>query len=578
MRFNLATPIATVTRGALLTVTALLLASASAHAADVAATSQIDAVTVFPSGAEVTRVLKIRVPAGEHIIVLKDLPAGAVPPSIRVEGKSTGALAIGAVDTQRTFLTEAETALSAAERRQIETDIEKLNDEKTGHAAAVEAAQAQKKLIGNLADLPGKPVPVGATAPAQPDWAQLAQLIAQQTAAAQRTILDAQVKMREADRKIVELQKKLAPIAPAQVERTEVKIAVTAQGATDADFTVRYQVANAAWTPFYDARLTTGTKTTTPKLQLVRRASIQQRTGEAWTNIALTLSTTRPTQGTQAPDLQSQLLDLFDPTTARTMSAPAPAAVAPPAAPAKQALGVGPQEDATRFGFRGDAKREPVAAQEVRATIDGNAFQALYGIPGRHSVATSGEVKRVQIDQSDVDATLTVRTVPKRDPKAFLYTKLTTPKTTAILAGQVALFRDGTFVGDGRFPQLAPGEEHELGFGQDDNVRVKYAVTDEKRGETGIISTSRTEAKNFKITVKSLHERPIQVRVIDQFPVTQNQEIKVETNSKIPPSGKDPDDKRGVIYWDATLAPDEERAFDFGYRITWPAAKQISGR
>ena len=225
-----------------------------------------------------------------------------------------------------------------------------------------------------------------------------------------------------------------------------------------------------------------------------------------------------------------------------------------------------------------EAVVKPKAVEMVQASIEGNAFQALYGIPGRHTVATSGEVKRVQIDQTDVDATLTVRTVPKRDPKAFLYAKLATPKTTAILAGNVALFRDGTFVGNGRFPQLSPGEDHELGFGQDDNVRVKYAVTDEKRGESGIISTSKTEAKSFKITVKSLHERPIQVRVIDQFPVAQNQDIKVETNSKVPPTGKDPDDKRGVVYWDASLAPDEERSFDFGYRITWPSAKQITGR
>ena len=250
----------------LLSLTMLLLASASSHAADVAATSKIDAVTVFPSGAEVTRLLKVRVPAGEHTIVLKDLPAGAVPPSIRVEGKSTGTLAIGAVDTQRTFLTEAETALSAAERRQIEMDIEKLADEKAGHAATIEAALAQKKLIGNLSDLPGKPVPVGTTPSALPDWGQLAQLIGQQTAAAQRAILDAQVKTRDVDRKIVELQKRLVPIAPAQVERTEIKIAVTAQAMAEAEFTVRYQVTNAAWTPFYDARLTTGSRSAAPKL------------------------------------------------------------------------------------------------------------------------------------------------------------------------------------------------------------------------------------------------------------------------------------------------------------------------
>jgi uncharacterized protein (TIGR02231 family) len=565
------------TTRSLAVLTVALLSAVPAWAADIQAVSKIDAATIFPLGAEVTRVLKVRIPAGEHTVVLKDLPQSAIAPSIRVEAKATGALAIGAVDTQRAFIAEAETAITAVERRQLEAEIEKLNDEKARHGADIEAAQAQKKLIASIADGATRPVPVGTAAPQQPDWAALGSLVATQTAAAQRAILEAQLRIRESDKKIGELQKKLAPIAPAQVERTEVRIAVTAATPLEADVIVRYQVQQAAWTPFYDARLTTGSKTAAPKLQLVRRASIQQRTGEAWDNIALTLSTTRPSQGSQAPDLAPMLVDLFDPTVVRQtapMSAPAPMA-----APEPRAL-----QDRARLnaaGARGDADA-PAKAKEavaVQATIDGNAFQALYGIPGRHTVPMTNETKRVQIDQSDLDnVPLTVRTVPKRDARAFLYAKLKVPATTAILPGQVSLFRDGTFVGNARLPQLAPTEDHELGFGQDDNVRVKYAVVDEKRGETGIITTSRTEAKSFKISVKSLHERPIQVRVTDQFPVAQNQDIKVETNTKVAPTGKDPDDKRGLVYWDFELKTDEERTLDFGYRMTWPAAKQISGR
>ena len=59
--------------------------------------------------------------------------------------------------------------------------------------------------------------------------------------------------------------------------------------------------ASASWTPFYDARLATGTKAQPPKLELVRRAAIQQRTGESWDNVALPLSTARPGAGTAAP-------------------------------------------------------------------------------------------------------------------------------------------------------------------------------------------------------------------------------------------------------------------------------------
>jgi uncharacterized protein (TIGR02231 family) len=152
---------------------------------------------------------------------------------------------------------------------------------------------------------------------------------------------------------------------------------------------------------------------------------------------------------------------------------------------------------------------------------------------------------------------------------------VTIARGSPVLPGQVALFRDGTFVGNGKLPQLSPGEEYELGFGADDHVRVRHAVAEEKRSETGIISTSKTDVRNFRITLKNLHERAIPVAVIDQIPVSQNADIKVELIGKTAPNKRDLDDKRGILAWEMKLEPDEERLVDFGYRVTWPAAKRI---
>ena len=132
-------------------------------------------------------------------------------------------------------------------------------------------------------------------------------------------------------------------------------------------------------------------------------------------------------------------------------------------------------------------------------------------------------MKRVQIDDMALDPTLTVRTVPKAEAKAYLYAKLTMAAGTPVLPGQVALFRDSIFVGNGQLPLLAPGEEHELGFGVDDMIRVRHAIAEQTRGESGWVSTSKTDVRNYRITVKNMHQRPIQLRVLDQIPVSQNE-------------------------------------------------------
>jgi uncharacterized protein (TIGR02231 family) len=294
--------------------------------------------------------------------------------------------------------------------------------------------------------------------------------------------------------------------------------------------------------------------------------------------VALALSTTRPGAGTAAPELQPMTID-YEP----DAPPPRPMAVAPGAARSvSREAASGDSDEAGRAAGQLRAKSatapapEPQQAEERRAAVEAQAFQAVYSIAGRLTVPATGEAKRVQIDESQLDPALTVRTVPKRDQKAFLYAKMTMARGTPILPGQVSLFRDGTFVGNGRLPLLSPGEEHELGFGVDDAVRVRHAIAEEKRAETGIITSSKTDMRSYRITIKNLHERAIPVTVIDQIPASQNADIKIELLGKTAPTKRDMEDKRGLLAWDMELKPDEEKVVEFGYRVTWPAAKKIN--
>ena len=205
-----------------------------AHADDIPVTSRIETVTVFPAGAEATRTARLSLGKGEHTLVFNDLPAEAVPGSIRVDGKATAGLDIQSVDTRRRYIPRADQETLQAERKGIEDEIEKLRDERGIIQGQEDAAQTQKTLLQNLAQMPGRPVQEdGQPAPtAQPvphtDWQQILSLIGSGMPEAQRLALDAEVKKRDLDRRIEELEKKLAALAPARAEQTEVKVFVVA--------------------------------------------------------------------------------------------------------------------------------------------------------------------------------------------------------------------------------------------------------------------------------------------------------------------------------------------------------------
>lgn len=565
-----------------LLATALGLAG-GVSAAEVPAESRIAAVTVFPSGAEVTRTAKVKLEKGDHTVIFADLPAQAIASSIRVEGKAAGRLDIGSVDTKRASVPRADAASAESERRRIETEIEKLRDQRSVFEGQRQAAETQRTLIQNLTQLPVRPPPMLGQTGAGENWTQILALIASSSAEAQRAVLEATVNLRETDRKIKDLEGKLAGVAPGREERTEVKVFVAAGQPVEADLTVRYQVASASWSALYDARLATGTKAVAPKLELVRRASITQRSGESWPDVAISLSTTRPTSAAAAPELAPVTVDFEPEAKPRPLAAPAPAA---PAGARREAVdGLGAVATAPEAAAEAEADlprartmAKAVAAQEIRAEVVSAPFQAIFQVPGRMSVADTGEAKRVQLSSDSIDPALSIRTVPKRDQRAYLYAKLVLPKGAPLLAGPVSLFRDGTFVGTGRLPLLSPAEEHELGFGTDDLVRVRYNIADEKKGETGLISSSKTDSRNIRITLKSQHERAMPYTVIDQVPVSQQQDIKVDLTSRPQPSRQNVEDKRGIVAWDGKIEPDEEKVIEHGYRITWPGARSIVTR
>ena len=543
-----------------------ILLTSSVTAAEVAATSRIDAVTAYLSGAQVVRSARIMLEEGEHTIVFNDLPAEAVPGSIRVDGKATAKLDIRSVDARRLYIPRADQSLLHAERKRLEDEIEKLRDERGLAQGQQDAAQTQKTLLGNLAQMPGRPLEGKESSQPVPqtDWAQVLALIGTGMTQAQRSALEAEVTKRELDRKIEELEKKLSEVVPARVQQTEVKVFVNAAAPLDAELTVRYQVRNASWRPRYDARLDTGSKTAASRLDLTRRAEIRQSTGESWDNITLRLSTTRPTAQAAAPELHTVTVD-FEPELKPGLAAAPPDRMT-------RALGKVAREEAEADALRPMVMPNVVAAN---AAVAAAPFQAVFAVPGRLTIPATGEAKRVQLQENNIEPTLTVRTVPKVDRKAYLYVKFILPKGAPLLPGAVSLFRDGAFVGTGKLPVLAPGEEHELGFGADDQVRVRHAIVGQTRGETGLISSLRTDSRKFRITVKNQHERAVELVVLDQVPISLNEEIKVTLLGPTKPTTRNVDDKRGVIAFESKLEPEQERVIEFGYRVTWPGKRPI---
>jgi uncharacterized protein (TIGR02231 family) len=519
-------------------------------AADVETTSTVDAVTVYPDGASVTRVITVDVAAGDSTLVAKDFPLGLDVSSLRVEGSAAGRLVIGAIDAKPPR-TAPPVNLPEIDRR-----IEALRDQRVNLEDAIASATARRKFAERFAEV--SPAGLGEKGEARPvaEWRAAFAAVGEEIAVADAAIREAERKQRDVDREIARLEADRASKPPSKLE---VRIDLAANAPTQATLKVTYAVRHARWVPLYDARLDTGAKDRKPAIELVRRAEILQTTGEDWSDVSLSVSTVRTARGGNAPDLSPLIVQY------------------PPALPPPRLSAM----DTARPRALAAAPAAPEAmekrAEEQQATIEVGAFQTAFRVPGRVSVGTNEGSKSLRISSAMIAPDLAIRAAPVLDPTAFLEASFTQSEDAPLLPGKVSIYRDGMFVGAARMAAAGKDEQVRLGFGADDKVKVERAVVKRNEGSAGlIVTTAKTDERAFKTSIRNGHDFPVKIAITDQLPVSENEDILVEMlPSTTPPTATNVRDKRGVLEWAFEAKPGEVKDVNFAWRVRWPKDKSV---
>ncbi|MGY4512283.1 mucoidy inhibitor MuiA family protein [Bradyrhizobium sp. USDA 3650] len=532
--------------------------ASSSWAAELDATSAIDTVTVYPDGATVTRVIAVDLPSGDSTLIAKDFPLGLDTSSIRVEGEGGAKLTIGTIDAR----TPRAAPVNLPE---LDKRIEALNDQRADLQGAIDSANARRKFAEHFAE--ASPAGIGDKGEARPiaEWRTAFATVGEEIASADTAVRDATRKMREIDRQIAQLEVERKAKPPSKLE---VRMDIAAPAATKATLRVTYNVRNARWLPLYDARLDTGAKDRKPQLELVRRAEVTQSTGEDWSNVALGVSTVRIGRGGSAPELNSLVAQYPQVPRPRALGSLSDSAM-PAAAPMQQ------RKIETSAAKAAEDIRE--RAEEQQAVAEIGDFQATYKIPGRVSLGAAEGAKSLRIASMTLPADLMVRAAPVVDPTAFLEASFKQTDDTSLLPGKVAIYRDGTFVGRGKLSASAKDDLVRLGFGADDKVRIERAVLKRNEGSAGLlVTTSKTDERSFKTTIRNGHDFPIKVAIEDQLPVSENEDILVEMlPATTPPTASNIRDRRGVLEWSFDAKPGEVKDINFAWRVRWPKDKSM---
>ncbi|MEO1264728.1 MAG: DUF4140 domain-containing protein, partial [Pseudomonadota bacterium] len=243
-----------------MTATAIVAAAAlgvkPAHADEIAVTAEPAAVTVYRRGATVVRTAQVKVPAGRHVLVFGDLPLATRPGTIRLAATGDAQVLLGPVDTRQQSLTRDEDA-STAERKRLQAELDDIDASLRGLDAEKRTVEAREQFVRNLIALPSRPA--GArTGGAQPDWADLYDLVTDKMADVQAALVDLAKRRTVIEERRTDIQTQLDRLSPKIEQVTAARAEIVAEAASELDLTLSYDVTAAGWVPEYDARLNSG--------------------------------------------------------------------------------------------------------------------------------------------------------------------------------------------------------------------------------------------------------------------------------------------------------------------------------
>jgi uncharacterized protein (TIGR02231 family) len=592
-------------------------------ATPVAATSSISAVTVYADRAVVTRTARVELPAGVSEVVFETLPDTIVDASLQVSagvrpraGGSApivpGPVAAAATATildvsARVTYTEAS---PDPREKALEDDLLALRKADRVLADDGRVLARRRELLGQIEGV--ALAPESAAAPAAPrlafaDWEKL-------LAFSDKAATDVETRQRELDQKITESAAKIAAAEarlrdlrgsrPSRKSHKTVTVRLSAPAAGALDLALTCAVPNASWSPVYDARLRTEPRV----VELGYFGLVRNATGEDWNNVALVLSTARPSLGGGSAEPSAWILDVARPVpVAQGQRGGAGGqlvqqqALSNTRALASNNLAVGNgaalvNNDFADFNTTAGAVRiDRSNLAWSTATVDAGATSATFSIKDYVTLPGDNTPRRVAITAASLPAQLQYQSVPRTAETAFLSAYINNTTDAPLLPGELNVFLDDNFVAAGRHAAATmPGERFQLALGADEGIAIKRRLVNRLSETVGLSGTTTRVTYEYQFTVTNNKKSAQRVMFKDVLPVSRDEKFVVKLieptereivkaeDITVPGSLPKPGITReedGRIVFRADVAPGKagERKFTLKFTVEFPTDTPVAG-
>jgi hypothetical protein len=201
----------------------------------------------------------------------------------------------------------------------------------------------------------------------------------------------------------------------------------------------------------------------------------------------------------------------------------------------------------------------------VTTIVQKKDMRMEYTILSKMSIPTDGMDHRVSIGSFDLNASYEYHVIPKIDPSVYLAAQVNGWEKLNLMSGESNIYFDGTFMGKSYLDVNSTKDTLSFSFGKDNKISVDRTRIKEKSKSRTIGSRQKFEV-TWEIKVKNNGGAMIPLIVKDQFPISNNADIKVK-NGEL--NSGTLDEKTGIITWSFLKGITGSQSFTFDYSVDY---------
>lgn len=513
--------------------------------------SQIDKAIVFSSGAQIERIQKVKLKAGENTISFINLERAINQQTIQVFGNDK--VTIVSTDFKQK---EREDEFLPNNVLILKDSLKRLDKKSTLNSNERSNLSYEKNMILTNKTVQGKE---GFDIE---DLMDLADYYRRKLNEIDELLFENSIEAEEIRKDRNKVNEKLTKAGFAG-NMGSIEVKIIANAPTTLDLKLTYIVNGVSWTPFYDIK----SKGIDNPLEVALKGTINQNTGVNWDGVKLVLSTSTPLNYGVIPEVHPWTLYFRSEYQNNRNSY---GWKGKSAAPAYQTQTLSNASYDMKSSAQGVIEESVTLADFTKTTE--NMTNREYNISLPYNISGNNGKAVVELDNYEMKSDYVYYTAPKFDKNVYLLANVDDWEQYSLLPGMANIFLEGTYVGNSFIDPSEVNDTLSLLLGKDQDI-----VVDRKKikdyCKNSVLGSFKTTELGIELLVKNKKNKTINIIVEDQIPISSIEEIEVKLLDK---SKADLDEATGKLTWKYDLKAGENEKHVIRYEVKYPKKKVIS--